>query len=231
MLKSLTRPSLQTLLLFVAIVAVAVALWHRGARRQELLVNGIRNSGGDILYNWQIELNKRDTIANATPPYPKWLVDCFGENYFYSVPFAQLNLSDKPNEPILRYGESLEELYIIRGDPSSVFETAYLPNLRRLDVLVPDIPLDLSFVADLHTLEHISIDATKIEGISTLKGLRFLRSLHLSTNEIESPELLGELTQLTTLSIGALELEPPLTSDEMAKILVKLPNLTRNRTR
>ncbi len=231
MLKSLTRLSLRALLLLVAIAAVAVALWHRGARRQEMLVDGIRNSGSDVLYDWQIDLNKRDTIANATPPYPKWLVDFFGDSYFYSVPFAKLNLSEKPKEPILRYGESLEELYIIRGDPSSVFETAYLPNLRRLDVIVPDIPLDLSFVVDLHTLEHISIDATRIEGISTLKGLRNLRSLHLTTNEIESPEMLGELTQLTTLSIGALEMEAPLTSEETAKILANLPNLKRNRTK
>ncbi len=36
-----------------------------------------------------------------------------------------------------------------------------LPNLRRLDVNVPDIPLDLSFVVDLHTLEYISIDVRR----------------------------------------------------------------------
>lgn len=216
------------MLLFVAIVAVVIALWHRSSQRQEMLVESIREFGGNVAYDWQIDLAKHDFIPNAAPPYPKWLVNCIGENYFYSVYYAQVDLSQDPKKPIMRYGESLHELNIIQGDPTQIFETAYLPNLRRLEVWI-ETPLDLSFVADLSSLEHLSIQASQIQGLSTLKGLRKLRYLHLTCNELQSPDLLGELTQLTSLGISPLEMEPPLNAEEMNSIYSRLPNLTIHR--
>ena len=224
MFKRFTRLSLRALLLFVTVMAIVVALWHRSSQRQKMLVEGIREYEGNVAYDWQIDFSKHDFIPNATPPYPSWLVDCFGEDYFYSVHFAQVNLSQDPQKPILQYGESLDELNVIRGDPSGVFKTAYLPKLRRLEIWV-DTPLDLSCVANLSALEHLSVQSSEISGLSALKGLRNLRYLNLTTDALESPELLGDLTQLTTLGISPFQSDAEIDPDMMESIYAKLPNL------
>lgn len=224
MFKRFTRLSLRALLLLALVGAIVVAYWHRSSQRQKMLVEGIREYEGNVAYDWQIDFSKHDFIPNATPPYPNWLVDCFGEDYFYSVHFAQVNLSQDPQKPILQYGETLDELNVIGGDPSRVFKTAYLPNLRRLEIWI-DTPLDLSCVANLSALEYLSIQSSEVSGLSTLKGLRNLRYLNLTTDAVESPELLGELTQLTTLGISPFQSDAEIDQDMMDSIYAKLPNL------
>jgi hypothetical protein len=74
------RLSLFGLLLLTAGTAIAVALWSRSAKRQQILVDGILASGGNVAFDWQLDKTKSDFKINATPPYPPWLVDLFGQH-------------------------------------------------------------------------------------------------------------------------------------------------------
>ena len=226
-LRSRLRVSLFGLLAITMLAAVGIACWSRSAKRQKLLVEGILASGGNVAYDWQLDEVARDFKVNPSSAYPKWLLDLFGEHYFHSVAFAQIDASKcKPGDmEFLRYGDSLDELSIYGGDPSGLFDTAYLPNLKRLDVMDERIPVNFSFLSKLTRLEHVSLDASRMDGLSALQDLPRLRHVYLRTAEIVSPEELSELKQIETLDIHSVhpELLPVLTEEQLEKLKEDLP--------
>lgn len=221
------RLSLLGLLSLTAGAAIAITAWRRSAERQEIFVEGILDCGGNVAYEWQIDASKHDFKKNAKPLYPKWLVDWIGQHYFHSVFFAQIDLSEDKAADLsfLRFGDSLDELSLIRGDPSGRLDSAFLPNLKRIDVFV-DGTLDLSFLTKFDSLETASIDADRIEELSAIKELPQLKTLYLRTNAFKAPESLEKLTQLKRLSITTLDPGhvPPLTAIQLVQIRSALPD-------
>lgn len=226
-LRSRLRLSLFSLLLVTTLVAVAIAFWSRSAKRQQMLVEGILASGGNVAYDWQIDIATHDFKANPSSAYPKWALDLLGEHYFHSVVFAQLNASKckTADMSFLSYGDSLDELSIYGGDPAGLFDTAYLPNLKRLDVMDDSIPVTFSFLSRLTSLEHVSLGASRMDGLLALKDLPRLKHVYLRTAEFGSPEDLAELKQIETLDIHSLhpELLPVLSEEQLAKLKESLP--------
>ena len=219
------RISLFGLLILTAGIAVVIASWSRSAKRQKMLVDGIFAGGGNVAYDWQIDHAAHDFKTNATAPYPPWLVDLLGQHYFHSVFFAQIDLSKSEAKELsfLRYGDSLDELSLIRGDPSGQLDSAFLPKLKRIDVSF-DGTLDVSFLTKFPSLETASIDADRIVGLSALAKLGRLNLLNLRTNHLDSPLEFGKLVQLRGISIETFSGEPPLTDLQLQEVRTLLPS-------
>lgn len=219
------RLSLFGLLILTTGIAIAIAMWSRSARRQQALVDGILASGGNVAFDWQIDQTTNAFDVNATSPYPSWLIDLCGQHYFHSIHFAQIKLSKEQTVDLsfLKYGDSLEELDLLRGNPSGRLESAYLPNMRRIGVFVTGT-LDVSFLARFASLESVEIQADNIVGLGDLSRLGRLKRLILSTNHLDPPDL-GRLEQLSELYLVTLDknYDPPLTKSQVQEIRELLP--------
>jgi hypothetical protein len=193
--------------LLVAPVLVIPVAWFsvevEKAARQKAAVEGIENSGGDVLYEHQSESDGNfDPLA--PPPGPKWLRRLLGDDLFTTVVLADVYTDDG--------AAYLEQL----------------PKLRRVHLLGPAITDSaLLHVADLNELEMLTVARDlpiTDRALGALTRLRHLKILYLSSRRITDAGLdrLRELVELTNL-----DLEFAQVSDAgIAKLQQALPHCT-----
>ncbi len=73
------RFGLRWLMIFTAVIGATLAWFAielRHAKRQHVIITEIENSGGEVLYAWEIG------VANARPPAPTWLCNFLGVDFF-----------------------------------------------------------------------------------------------------------------------------------------------------
>jgi len=169
------------------------------ARNQRLVVQAIRDLGGEVIYDYEA---KNDLIGMpVSPPGPEWLRDIVGDDWFRSVHYVRLQGKAVTNDslPCLERLSHLRAILLIN---TSVTDLSFLRRLPELEVLevyrspvsddglrvLPELRslhlLDLSethitdeglrFVGRLPNLQVLRVNRTRI----TNAGLRHLRDLH-----------------------------------------------------
>jgi len=79
------RFSLRLLLVAMTIVAVLLAVWAEGARKQRAGVAWVLKQGGHISFDYQGPEADGTYRTDAKPPGPKWLRDRLGIDYLATV--------------------------------------------------------------------------------------------------------------------------------------------------
>ncbi len=115
--------SIRSLLVMVVVVAVPcswLAVEIKKARQQEEAANGIPVVGGEVSYDWEVDV-AGNPLPNAEPSGPAWLRNLLGRDFFARVISADINV------PVQRVGPSP---YVTVG----VEHLDGLPHLRRLNI-------------------------------------------------------------------------------------------------
>lgn len=146
------RFSLRTLLLLTMVVAVLCALPVHRAYTQKRGRDWVVSQNGHITFSYKYDTEKQQWVHDATLPYPNWLVEALGIDFFASVDTIVLD-----NKEVV--------------DLSPITD---LQNLRCLGIYI-EIKDDLDFtpLSHLPHLQSLYLDYT---GISSAK-LEHLRVL------------------------------------------------------
>jgi hypothetical protein len=157
------RVSVGGLLALVLLFGCGLGRLVESARIQHEAVTALERTRSGIFYNWQ-----RTKVGsfigyrlNAMPPWPRWLVDRLGPDYFGHVVEVAFQGADAD----LVYVQALGRLETLRINSASSVSVAGLQHLERITGLRD---LDLGF-------RHVGDD-----GLEQLRGLTALRSLGLT---------------------------------------------------
>jgi hypothetical protein len=197
-LRRLLRFRLRTLLIVTTLVCVWLA-WHvHRTKEQRQAVAAIREFGGWVYYDYQYpDPSKRSADLEARSPFPTWLVDRLGVDFFHDAVEVNLVYS---NEGGKRQDNAN------RSDAALQFLPA-LPGLRRLLLTERQASDDaLRHVARLRRLEEFFLwdgyDVTD-RGAAHLAKLPRLRYVHLSNARLTdaSLALFGRMPRLEGLCL------------------------------
>ncbi len=111
--------SLMVLVLVVAVPCSWLAAEMNRAKVQQAAVEGIRNAGGGVTYDWEADAN-RNPLPNAQPPGPRYVRDLLGYDFLAEPLSADINI------PVQRIGPS----------PYKTLGMEHLPRLPQLQCLV-----------------------------------------------------------------------------------------------
>jgi Leucine rich repeat/Leucine Rich repeat len=230
--------------LMVAVLVIAVGLgWIVGnARIQRDAVAAIRRAGGTVDYDW--EWKNGESLRDAKPFAPKWLVDSVGPDIFGHVVWVSVGQSASPLD-LKQVGQlSRLEGLVVRGP---FVNDAGLSNLRGLTKLAcldigdtgedclgpvkfpnatPDITdAGLAHLRSLVRLSSLNVSGSRVtdSGLAALEGLTGLTALNLAGTQITDAGLL-HLTVLTKL--GYLRLDDLAITDAGLAALKRLENLS-----
>jgi hypothetical protein len=175
--------SLRTLLIFTVIIAVGAG-WlgkrFEQKRKDRETVAAIVKLGGTVAYGYQTD------DLRAEPPFPSWLRDFLGENFFSDVDSVWLRNATDVNAGVAH----------LKG----------LPRLRMLNLWNTKAGDDtLLHLKEVPQLQELNLDETNVTdaGLLNLKGLTHLQGLSLARTHISDSGLasLKGLTQLRILII------------------------------
>lgn len=217
------RLSVRMLLVLVLVVGGGLGWVVHSARVQREAVEAIRRAGGSVQFDWQVEAERAAlkeamggmgggflVLPDADPPWPRWLVDLLGVDFFGSV--VEVDVVGGGSDALLAHIGRLHRLDHLRFLDSEV-TPAGLSRLRSLSRL-KWLDLDGTKVTDaglahlrgLTALEGLGLDQTSVgdAGLSHLGEMANLRHLDLSTTEVGDAGLahLQGLTNLETLYLG-----------------------------
>jgi internalin A len=138
---------------------------HR-ARVQREAVVAIKKAGGHVAYDWQQV--KGSIHRDRKPPYPEWLVDTLGDDYFGHVVWVILFRGGSDTEMI--HVGKLSRVELLDLDGSSVTDAGLihlkgLPSLERLllrDTKVTDAGLEHLKKLTGHPSIHLGWDKARI---------------------------------------------------------------------
>jgi hypothetical protein len=190
---------LRTLLIIMTIFAAWLAMVSHHARQQKLAVEKIHSLKGQVFYDFQ-KINGKNWDANIDPkassPYPAWLRNFCGEDYFQTV--IQVDLTDAaPTDAdlaILANLPKLEALYLSsrKNTDNCLIRIEGLSKLRAL--VLESVPLNdngLTSLSKLRDLRVLVLDGSNITdaGIARLDELTNLEELYLIGSPITDASL------------------------------------------
>jgi hypothetical protein len=201
------RYSLRTLMLFVTACALAcswLAVKMKEAKRQREAVEEVREAGGDVSYDY--ELDASFNAIGESPSGPVWLRNLLGDDFFNSV-VAVESYEDKPLRfitrfPHLRYVNfscgvdvtdagmaNLKDVPELRKLSFGGFQERvtnrglaylrFLPKLQQLRLRgAPITDADLQYIEGMTELEELAIDGGITDaGLTHLHGMKRLKLL------------------------------------------------------
>jgi hypothetical protein len=159
---------IRSVLVFCLACSIALswfAVERDRARRQSDILGPIRNSGGLVGYDWQLDAVVKP-FGNFEPPEPDWLRKMLGEDFFEAV-VGIIDTSDLTDAGL----ERLKDLTQLRG--LSIFHTQ-----------ITDA--GLVHLQGLTQLRELSLNGTQITdaGLEHLQGLTHLQELWLRGSKI-----------------------------------------------
>lgn len=198
--RRLFRVSLLALLVLLTIACIWLGKISVEARRQKEAVEWVKSSGGDLLYDWELEypLVFGNVDIRAMRPGPRWLRNWIGDDYFQSVHTVQIFNEGVEDISPLAALDDLEHLTLSRNEISDVSALAELKNLKTINVDFNRIS-DLKPLAQLSELQKLRLDRNNITDISPLSSLTRLTELQLSENDIRDVSHLRRSTALQVL--------------------------------
>jgi hypothetical protein len=196
------RFSVRTLLTIVAFIGCALGWAVRlidSARAQRDAAAAIKNAGGSVGYDW--EINHGRTTGRREPSGPKWLVDLIGIDFFGHVTFVTLP-ETAPDEVLVHVG-TFSRLDILLNRSTKITDTglAHLHGLTALRLLqlrktkVTD--RGLLHLPSMCSLQSLDLRGTQItdDGLAHLAGMASLKHLDLRFTQVTD----GALRHLTSL--------------------------------
>jgi hypothetical protein len=250
--------NVRVLMVLVLLIAVGLGWIVHRARVQRGAVAAIARAGGRVYYDWEVKYVPGAAVSyqpvpNSKPPWPKWLVDHLGPDYFGNVKVVVFgkakNLVDADLAPLEKL-TSLESLglrsRLITGaglahlsalvrmhylDLNYTRVTAagltHLRHMARLESLyLFRTPVDdLSPIRQLTGLKRLILGFTEVTnaGVAAVEGFRELSSLDLMATPVSDAGL-GRMRGLTKLR--SLRLNATQVSDDaIAKLQRELPSL------
>ena len=166
--------SLRTLLVFVTLCAFAcswLAVKMKQAKRQHEAVEAIKELGGSVQYDWQLDANGNG-VPNARPSAPPWLRRILGDDFFWEV------------KAVVLYGTQVTDAGLEQLKGLSQLRELRLHFTRVTDAGLEQ-PKGLSQLRELRLHETRVTDA----GLEQLKGLSQLQSLSLNGTKVTSEDL------------------------------------------
>jgi hypothetical protein len=223
--------SLLVLPLVVALVCGWLATEIKRAKRQRELVAEIEGAGGLARCDYEFDGSGR-WIANAEPPWPRWLRRALGDGFFASVThvaFQRVRIGDAGLEHVNEFPE-LERLFL-EGAEITDAGLAHVKGLIHLRLLVViDSKVGDSGLQHIEGLAHLQLlwlNHTEVSdaGLEHLRGLAELRSLGLSDTRVGDAGLehLQGLSQLQLLDLDGTNVSDA--GLEHLKGLARLQNL------
>ena len=223
--RSLFRFNLRTMLILVLLVSAWLA-WHLDrAKKQERAANGVIDTGGSIKYDFQFDgepaFGKQSNfIEDAESPYPKFLLDVLGYNFFHSV--VSIDLANNENggmqnkELKTEWAEQLGSLKNLQFaymrwsqvDDKVLKRLGKLKHLRVVHVWRADSITDegIRDLVNCRNLEqaHFYFSGLTDESLKHLSTLPEIEVIHLQGNSLSDAGLkfLRDKTKLTELSLG-----------------------------
>lgn len=169
--------------------------WHiHTARRQQEAVKTIRDYGGWVLYDYELNNGKYDPTAQSW--VPKWAFECVGPDFFHSE--VEINFYEQPPGKAYSRNPTLAPLE----------QLAYLPKVERLtlyDTQASDA--NLRHVGKLRHLRSVGIYNAHLvtdAGVAYLGSMRKLQSVF-----IERAQLTDRSLEVFSRSTGLQELIVP----------------------
>lgn len=245
--RRLLQFSLRTVLVLLTAGCIWLGLKTEQVRRQRQLVRLVKNSGGELAYDYQYE---QSPYQANTPPGPKLLRNVLGDDFFSKLVMVSLRgvsdtdvhyvakqstlrhlsiaggVSDEALESVsqLKRLETLE-LYGGRFTGSGLDQLSKLRQLRRLTIADTGLSEESArSIGRLSQLEQLSLRNTRLgsKALRHFKGLSNLRTLDLSGTFV-GDECLETLVQLNQLRILTLD-GTMVTSQGLEKLHGALPN-------
>ena len=199
------RFSLRSLMVFVLLTGGTLGWIVYRARVQRDAVAAIEEAGGSVWYQWQWRNGK--PILNGRPPWPAWMVNLVGVDYFGGV--VRVSLAQAGGDAELVSAAKLGTLRDLILDGSRVTD------------------LGLARLRSLTQLQELSLMETSVTdaGLSHLVGLTNLKTLYLGNTGIGDAGLVHvkKLTGLNVLGLRYTEVtDAGLAELEGLKMLQKL---------
>ncbi|MGI9469629.1 MAG: hypothetical protein ACR2OA_21075 [Rubripirellula sp.] len=138
------RFSLRTLMLLTTVVAVLCALPVHRAYTQKQGRDWVISQNGHISFSYKYDAEKEEWDHDATLPYPNWLVDALGIDFFASVDTVVLDNKEVVDlSPIVDlHNLRCLGIYIEIQDNLDFSPLSQLPHLRSLYLDYTGISLD-----------------------------------------------------------------------------------------
>lgn len=187
---------------FMLIATTAFTVWFglqlNFARQQRAAVNRIREVGGFVYYDFQVDESGKEDLK-AVPWEPTWLLNVIGVDFFHGVKRVNLVYGKDP-----KTGGRVE---VSRNSDKYIREVA---NFRRLEWLLmaegQATDEAMRYVAQLPNLKRLYMwDASELTdaGVEKLSGLRKLEYVHISNSRItdQSVKYLGDCRRMEGLSM------------------------------
>lgn len=178
--------SIRSLLILVGCLCIWLGIEANAARTQREMVKAIKDAGGMVFYDWQLN-DDRSESGREHPPGTAWLRRWLGDEYFQSVAavdFGAAWIRDEDFPPIERLG-SIRHLW--------------LGETRVTDAIAPRIRRQ-------HELKSLDLTRTALadSGMRELANLRKLTFLSIAKTEVTDAGMreLAQLTNLETLFAG-----------------------------
>jgi Leucine Rich repeat len=237
------RTSVRALMVLVLFVGAGMGWIVHRARVQRDAVAAIVRVGGTVYYDWEVKyvpgaVVSYQPIPNAKPPWPKWLVDRLGPDYFGDVKMVRLGwAATDPVDADMIHVEKLTALEALglRGHgitDAGLTHLSGLVKMRYLDLNFTRVTsVGLAHLRRMARLDTLYLLQTPVDDLSPIHHLTGLKRLDLASTRITDAGLAGVegLSELTNLDLTL----TPVTDAclDRVRALKKLRSLKLNATR
>jgi len=233
--KLIPRMSVRSLMTLVLIIGAGMGWLVGSARVQREAVAAIRRAGGTVRYDWEAPNGGAAAamggmvipVKRTKPPWPGWIVDRLGIDYFGNV--AEVDLFGCGSDAEVAHIGWLSRLEKLTLAQSAVTDAglAHLRGMSRLRWLyLGGTRIGDAGLAHLESLslQGLGLDATLVgdAGLAHLEDVTSLKQLVLSSTRISDSGLL-HLRRMTALEI--LSLDHTGVTDAGTSILSRLARL------
>ena len=169
----------------VCIGSLGVAVYRGNEQRK--VAEWVREIGGTVAYEHEYDENSM-FMDDDKPPWPRWLAERLGEDYFDDVTSVDLGYTQVSDLAPLAILTRLES---VRLNNTAVTDLTPLTRLTSLTtIFVNDTSVrDLTPLAELKDLMNLFLDDTQVRDLTPLAELTNLRMLYLNKTPVSKEQV------------------------------------------